>query len=101
MYVTCAPWSYAATSNAERVRVDDPPEQRDPAPRRRVEDDDLVRRHGEVLAADDRDQALEEVDPADDHHQAAGEADPPRPFRVPCHDAPLRVCLRLTLCAFA
>src|SRR5262249_8059907 len=64
---------------------DDSPDERDPAPGRHVEDDDLARGQDVVLVPDDRDQALEEVHPADEDHDPAGEGDPAGPGSAARH----------------
>src|SRR5206468_9046216 len=60
-----------------REEQHDPPQEREPTPGRRVEDDDLTRSQYVVLLADNGDQALEEVDRADHHHHRGREDDPP------------------------
>jgi len=52
-----------------------PPEEKDPAPRREVNDEDLTRVDRVVVIPDDREQPLEEVDRASDHQQG-GKVDP-------------------------
>src|SRR6185295_17651155 len=54
----------------------DPEDQGEPAPRPRIEDDDLAAADDEVLAAHDSDQSLEEIERADDHHHDRRERDP-------------------------
>ena len=54
----------------------DAPDEREPTPRRNVEDDDLVRGEHVVVPADRSDQAFEEIDRADRDHQDRGETDP-------------------------
>src|SRR5580765_3752391 len=78
-----------ANQRAQPARVSNP----NPAKSTTIPQSSVIQPHV-VPAADDRDQALEDVDASDDRHEATREADPPRPLCVPCHSAPLRVCSR-------